>query len=658
LKTYITFQRRFAAHVTALVAGTLLSTTLHAQNNVAIPYEAAAAYNAFNQNFLVQSGGNTYYNSELNSVGQDDTGGWGEALTIVIAEDNYDVAPSPAGQSLVSNLLNTFESSSGTDWSGDSWNDDLGWMVHAYLRGYQITGNTSYLSIAEENWNTAYSRGWDSTLGGGIYENMANKGDKCCLSNDNFAWEGVWIYEATGNSTYLTDAENIYAWVRTHLFNPTNSNNAVGVPGAFVQGEEVNGTLESGDHAYNSGSFLIAANALYQITGNSMYYNDAVLDISHRESVEPTLSDTGEGGGSQYAYLFVKGLSDFATDNNQWSTYYPYLLANANQAWQERCSLNLTWNQWTAATNPSSPPTDAMEMSSAAGIWQLLNVPQQYQIINKNSGLAMDLISGNEANNAPIEQWGASGGDANQDWSVITTPDGNTALISGLTGMAATIAGGSTQSLATVVDWPYAVGNTTLEYKLISEGGGWYEIQNVNSGMVLDDNANGTANGTTIIQYPASGAANQLWEFVPVTSFSGTYQIQSASSNQCLDVTGGSKTNGAAVIQYPYGGGSNQQWTFVPTSMGYYEIVNVNSGQQLNVAGNSYSYNALIDQWPGGNEASDQWKPVANANGTWTFYNLNSGLVLDNPGGTTQGAQFDQWGFNGGSNQQFKLIPE
>lgn len=642
--------------VLSLVA--IAQATVHAQNNVATPYEAAAAYNAFNQNFLVQSGGNTYYNSELNSVGQNDTGGYGEANTIVIAEDNYDVSPSPAAQSLVINLLNTFESSSGTNWSGDTWNDDLGWMVNAYLRGYQITGNTSYLSIAEENWNTAYSRGWDSTLGGGIYENMANKQDKLCLSNDNFAWEGVWLYEATGNSTYLTDAENIYAWVRTHLFNPTNSTNAVGAPGAFVQGEEENGSLETpGDWTYNAGSFLEAAVALYQITGNSMYYNDAVLDINHRMSVEPILSNNGEGGGQQYAYFFVKALSDFATLNNLWSTYYPYMLANANQAWQERCSLDLTWNQWTAATSPSG--TDAMEMSSAAGIWQLLNVPQQYQIINKNSGLAMDLISGNDANNAPIEQWGPSGGDANQDWSVITTPDGNTAFISGQSGMAATISGGSKQSLATLVDWPYAVGNTSLEFKLISEGGGWYEIQNVNSGLVLDDDANGKSNGTSIIQYPASGAANQLWEFVPVQSFAGEFAIQNATTDNVLGVYQSSTTAGAAVDQYTYNGGKNQLWTFVPTSMGYYEIVNVNSGQQLNVVANSYSNGADICQWPGGNQPADQWKPVQNSNGTWTFFNLQSGLALDDDNTSAQGAQFIQWqGSFGNGNQQFILISE
>ena len=669
IAAHTTFERRHgsfsqrngkirAMGVTALAAATFLPALVHAQNNVATPYEAAAAYNAFNQNFLVQSGGLTYYNCELNSVGDNNCGGYGEALSIQVCEDNWDATHSQAAQTLVNSMLTTFDNTQGALWSGDGWNDDVGWMVAAYIHGYWATGNSTWLTIAENNWNLVYNRGWSTQLGGGIYETTDNQ-DKEGLSNNPFIWEGVQLYEATGDTTYLTKAEAIYAWVRSNLFNATNSNNAVGVPGRLIQGEEDSGALEgtSGSASlYNQGAFLEAAANLYHVTGNSEYYNDAVLDINYTMGNEPIMSNNSEDGGAQWAYWFIRGLHDFCDYTNTWSTYYPYLLANANQEWQERNNLNLTWNQWTAPTNDSG--TNSTVMSSGAGIWQLLTVPQQYQIVNKNSGLAMDLIAYNESNLAPINQWSPTSGDSDQAWSVIPLSNGNYAIISGLTGMAASIQGASTSNGAQLVDWPFSLTDNSMQYKLISEGGGWYEIQNVNSGLVLDDDANGTTNGTTIIQYAANGQNNQLWELVPVTSFSGTYQIQSASSNQCLDVTGLSETNGAAVIQYPYGGGANQKWTFVPTSMGYYEIVNVNSGQQLNVDDNSYSDGADICQWPGGNEASDQWLPAQNSNGTWTFYNLNSGLVLDNPGGTTQGAQFDQWVFNGGTNQQFTLISE
>lgn len=663
-----TLVKKLVGHVSAISArgisilviasaGGVLSTSAQAQNNVVVPYEAAASFSAWNANFLVESGGYTYYNSELNSVGTSEAKMYTGALDVAIAEDNYECTHSTSAMNLVTALLNTFDSTfgNGANWSYDGWNDDIGWMCNIYVRGYQITGNTAYLTIAENNYNMAYSRGWDNTLGGGIYENTTDA-DKECLSNDPFVWEGVGLYEVTGNTTYLTEAENIYAWVRSHLFNSTNSTNAIGAPGALCQGEQVNGTLESGDNVYNSGSFLEAANSLYHVTGNSQYYNDAVLDINHVLGSGSILHSTNNTPGNQWAYWFIKGLSDFCTDNNLWPTYYSWMLGNANAAWAQRNSANLTWNDWTTATN--SAGTDAVVMSSAVAIWQLINVPQQYQVINEYSGLAMDLISGNEANNAPIEQWSTSGGvNANQQWMLAPLSNGSYAIISSLTNEAASVYGASTSNGAVLNDWPFSITDTSQQFTEVSEGSGWYELKNVNSGLVLDDSALGTSNGTPIIQYQANGGSNQMWKIQPVTSFGGPTEIQCVISGDVLDVSGASTTDGASVIQYPYQGHNNQLWTFTPTSMGYYEIVNLNSGQQLNVNGNSYAYGASIIQWPGGAQSADQWLPVQNSDGTYTLFNLNSGLVLDDPGGSTvQGTQFDQYGWNGGTNQKFNLI--
>ena len=139
-------------------------------------------------------------------------------------------------------------------------------------------------------------------------------------------------------------------------------------------------------------------------------------------------------------------------------------------------------------------------------------------------------------------------------------------------------------------------------------------------------------------------------------NFAGKFEIQSVSSGQALDVSGGSTANNAPVIQYPYGGGSNQLWNFIPTSGGYYQIKNANSGLDLNVAGVSTANGAKIVQWQFGNQGNDQWFPARQSDGSYMFYNRNSGSLLDNPGGTIQGFQFDQWGANGGTNQRFNVI--
>ena len=136
--------------------------------------------------------------------------------------------------------------------------------------------------------------------------------------------------------------------------------------------------------------------------------------------------------------------------------------------------------------------------------------------------------------------------------------------------------------------------------------------------------------------------------------FAGVFEIQSASSGQVVDVSGGSTSNGGAIVQWPYQGSSNQLWNFIPTSNGYYQIKNAGSSLDLNVAGASTANGAKIVQWQFGAQGNDQWLPSRQSDGSYIFYNRNSGSCLDNPSGTTQAGQFDQWGWNGGqSNQRF-----
>jgi hypothetical protein len=147
--------------VALAAAFALNSVKAAAQDRVVVPYEAAAAYGAYNANFLVQSDGKTFYNAKLNSAGTSEAGTWISALDIAAAEDNYDATHTVAAKQLVSALLDRFETFNGIDWTYDGWNDDIGWMVNAFLRGYQITGNAGYLKVGLNNWNMAYNRGWD-----------------------------------------------------------------------------------------------------------------------------------------------------------------------------------------------------------------------------------------------------------------------------------------------------------------------------------------------------------------------------------------------------------------------------------------------------------------------------------------------------------------
>ncbi len=52
------------------------------------------------------------------------------------------------------------------NWQTDGWDDNLAWMVNAFLRGYQLTGESTLLTEAEAGWNNGYKQGWDTTVAG------------------------------------------------------------------------------------------------------------------------------------------------------------------------------------------------------------------------------------------------------------------------------------------------------------------------------------------------------------------------------------------------------------------------------------------------------------------------------------------------------------
>ena len=144
---------------------------------------------------------------------------------------------------------------------------------------------------------------------------------------------------------------------------------------------------------------------------------------------------------------------------------------------------------------------------------------------------------------------------------------------------------------------------------------------------------------------------------VAPTEFAGVFEIQNQENGLALDVAGGSTDKDAKVIQWASNGNSNQLWNLIPTSGGYFQIRNAHSGLDLNVTAASKDAGAKIVQWQFGSEGNDQWLPARQADGSYTFSNRNSGLLLDNPGGATQGEQFEQAEAKDGPSQKFKLVP-
>ena len=505
----------YLSSLTAIGIGLFLSPHAQAQN-------AADAYNAYNSAFLVQANGQTYYATNLTSVSTKQDGEWTEALAITVAIDRYHYTHAQGDRDFMISLLNSlasYNASGGANgnWQTDGWDDNLAWMVNPFLRGYQLTGVSSYLTQAEAGWNNGYKQGWDTTVaGGGIWENT-DKQSKCALSNDPFVFEGVGLYQATGDSTYLTKAETIYSWVRSTLL-VTSGQNAGRVHGCVGS----NGVVQADDdNVYNAGSFLEAATQLYRVTGNQAYYNDAKMVADHTVAQGSVVHNNDEDSGSQWAYWFTRGLSDFATEANLWSTYGSWLQGNANAAWSERSNLNITWNDWTTSTNNTN--ANPVEMSSAAAVWQHLlppsvNLSGTYEIQNVASGLALN------------------------------------------------VSGGSTTQGAAIIQYPFASGATNALWTFVPTSGGYYQIKNVNSSQVVNVTGASAINGAAIVQFPVGSMITGNDQWLPVQNPDGTYSFYNLNSLQALDDPGGSTTSETQLDQWFGNSTSAQKFNLIPQS--------------------------------------------------------------------------------------------
>ncbi len=137
-------------------------------------------------------------------------------------------------------------------------------------------------------------------------------------------------------------------------------------------------------------------------------------------------------------------------------------------------------------------------------------------------------------------------------------------------------------------------------------GNGTFKILNRNSGKALDANANGTADGTQIIQWTYGGGNNQRWTLQDRGS--SQFSIIGVASGKGLDVNGASSANGAKVQLWTYGGGNNQKWTFAATSGGFYRVTPVHAaGGCLEVAGASTADGALAQFWAYSGGNGQQW---------------------------------------------------
>ncbi|MGA3058433.1 MAG: RICIN domain-containing protein [Candidatus Limnocylindrales bacterium] len=135
---------------------------------------------------------------------------------------------------------------------------------------------------------------------------------------------------------------------------------------------------------------------------------------------------------------------------------------------------------------------------------------------------------------------------------------------------------------------------------------GVYQISNYNSGLRLDTQNSGTAQGTLAVQATASSSSTtQKWTLVDAGS--GQYKIKNNASSLVLGISGMSTSDGASALIWGDTGTADHLWTLVSDGSGHYKIKNVNSGKVLGVTNMSTSSGAQVVQWSDSGTADHLW---------------------------------------------------
>ncbi|MBS7564797.1 RICIN domain-containing protein [Mucilaginibacter sp. Bleaf8] len=472
--------------------------------------QADAAFNAYTNAFLITQGNTQFFKARLNDATKDYF--WQQALDIQGVEDTYLRTKSAAHKTLITNLLNTFlQQNQGNgglyDWNWNEFNDDILWAGIAFARGYQITQNPIYLTQAKYAFNRAYDRGWDGTLGGGIWWDI-RRGQKSGLSNNTAVILGCYIYESTKETAYLTKAQAIYDWIWSHIYDHTT--------GAVWEEMRKDGSIAMDANVYNVGAFISAANHLHRITGLTSIYDDAKRSVDYVRNNKTTggiLSGSTRNG--TWASEFARGLGEFVRDNNLWSTYYAWMKQNADAAWaKRRTDYNITWNNW-LVNSPVDDTTRANECISAVVMQQVTPATQPgltdngiYRLTPKMaSGSALDIDMTSKL--ADIWVWG---GGSNQKFKIVPLNYGYYRLVpQSATTMSLDVAGNSNAN-DTPIQIYTANNNSSQYFKLVYDYDGYYKLKpRCAPSSCVNVKGAGTANGTKCVLWQESFVDNERW---------------------------------------------------------------------------------------------------------------------------------------------------
>jgi predicted alpha-1,6-mannanase (GH76 family) len=259
------------------------------------------------------------------------TGWWNAANAVTVLGDYEQVTGSTAYNSV---LTDTFAAAQGSHANFvNTYYDDDGWWALAWIEAYDVTGNASYLTMAETIFS-AIGGGWDSTCGGGVWWNTSRT-YKNAIPNELFLTIAAKLANRTtgaASTTYLNWAQQEWTW-----FKGSGMINAQSLINDGLTSTNPNACTNNGaaTWTYNQGVILGGLVELYKADKDQTLLpqaeaiaNAAIANLGKTGIlVEPAAISGGDN--PQFKGIFMRNLMAlYAVDpNGQYKTF-----ADANAA--------------------------------------------------------------------------------------------------------------------------------------------------------------------------------------------------------------------------------------------------------------------------------------------------------------------------------------
>lgn len=286
-----------------------------------------------------------------------------------------------------------------------------------------------------------------------------------------------------------------------------------------------------------------------------------------------------------------------------------------------------------------------------------VTIPNGNYYINVRSKVAssVDIPSGSASDSTAIQLYSGNGSKA-QQFTFTRQSDGSYEIVNVNSGKALDVCNGVAENNAIVQQ--YSRNNSQAQRWFIRDSGAGYYLQSALGNWVLDLSSGNTANGAAIRLYAPNGTASQLFvvSSSDVSITTGVSMIITSVTNKKLvtDVTSASTANGARVQLYSSNNTNAQKYRFESIGNGTYKIVNVNSGKVLDVAGGSTANGAALQQYTNNNTVAQQWTVRNYGSGKVALVSVNANKAVDIPGGNAvQQAQLQLYSPNGTVAQQW-----